>query len=72
LLYRSGRYGDPYNWSNQALKRALDFMQRSGWGISNVASYVPWLANNRYGTSYPEQAKHMGRIIGWGNWLYQN
>ena len=72
LLYRTGRYGDPYSWSNQALRRALDFMQRSGWGISNVASYVPWLANNRYGTSYPEQAKHMGRIMGWGNWLYHN
>ena len=72
LLYRTGRYGNPYDWSNKALKRALDFMQRSGWGISNVASYVPWLANKRYGTSYPQQAKYGGRIMGWGNWLYQN
>jgi hypothetical protein len=72
LLYRTGRYGDPYNWSNQALRRAMNFMQRSGWGISNVAaSYVPWLANQRYGTSYPETAKYTGRIMGWGNWLYQ-
>lgn len=72
LLYRTGRYGDPYSWSNQALKRSLDFMQRSGWGISNVSSYVPWLANDRYGTSYPQPAKGTGRIMGWGNWLYQN
>jgi len=72
LLYRTGRYGDPYNWSNQALKRSLDFMQRSGWGISNVSSYVPWLANDRYGTSYPQPTKGTGRIMGWGNWLYQN
>lgn len=71
LLYRTGRYGDPYTWSNQALRRAVDFMQRSGWGISNVSSYVPWLANQRYRTSYPEQAKGGGRIMGWGNWLYQ-
>jgi hypothetical protein len=72
LLYRTGRYGDPYSWSDQALRRSLDFMQRSGWGISNVASYVPWLANERYGTSYPQPPKGYGRIMGWGNWLYQN
>ena len=72
LLYRTGRYVNPYNWSNQVLKRSLDFMRRSGWGISNVASYVPWLANERYGTSYPQPAKGYGRIMGWGNWLYQH
>lgn len=72
LLYRTGRYGNPYDWSNQALKRSMDFMQRSGWGISNVSSFVPWLANDRYGTSYPQPAKYAGRIMGWGNWLYQN
>ena len=71
LLYRTGRY-DPYSWSNQALKRALDFMQRSGWGISNAATYVPWMANARYGTSYPQAASFSGRIMSWGNWLYQN
>lgn len=72
LLYRTGRYDNPYSWSNQALKRSLDFMKRSGWGITNVASYVPWLANERYGTSYSQPAAGTGRIIGWGNWLYQN
>lgn len=72
LLYRTGRHGNPYDWSDQALKRSLDLMQRSGWGISSVASYVPWLANDRYGTSYPQPAKSTGRIMGWGNWLYQN
>jgi hypothetical protein len=71
LLYRTGRYGNPYDWSNQALKRAMNFMQRSGWGISNVAAYVPWLANKRYGASYPEKANGTGRIMAWGNWLYQ-
>jgi Alginate lyase len=71
LLYRTGRYGDPYSWSNQALKRAMDFMQRSGWGIANVAKYIPWLANARYGTSYPQAASFTGRIMSWGDWLYQ-
>ena len=71
LLYRTGAYGDPYQWSNQALKRAVDFMQRSGWGISNAATYVPWMANYRYGTAYPAQASFSGRIMSWGDWMYQ-
>lgn len=71
LLYRTGRYGNPYDWSNQALKRSLEFMKRSGWQITNVASFVPWLANKRYGTTYAQPAKYTGRIMGWGYWLYQ-
>lgn len=71
LLYRTGRYGNLYSWGNHALKRSLDFMQRSGWAITNPSSYVPWLANDRYGTSYPQPAQGTGRIMGWGNWLYQ-
>jgi hypothetical protein len=71
LLYRTGAYGNPYQWSNQALKRSLDFMQRSGWGISNVAKYVPWMANVRYGTAYPVANSITGRILCWGDWMYQ-
>ena len=71
LLYRTGRYGNPYDWSDQALKRAMDFMQRSGWGMTRPATYVPWLANARYGTSYPLSPTIDGRIMSWGDWLYQ-
>ena len=71
LLYRTGAYGNPYAWSNNALKRAMDFLQRNGWGITNPASYVPWMANTRYNTNYPTTASQPGRIMGWGDWLYQ-
>jgi hypothetical protein len=71
LLYRTGNYGNPYTWSNNALKRALDFMRRSGWGVTNPAKYVPWLANARYGTSYPITTGGNGRIMSWGDWLYK-
>ena len=71
LLYRTGRYGNPYDWSDQALKRALDFMERSGWGITRPATYVPWLANARYNTSYLVSPTIDGRIMSWGDWLYQ-
>jgi hypothetical protein len=71
LLYRTGNYGNPYDWSNQALKRALDFMQRSGWSVTSPARYVPWMANVRYSTSYPTTAGGIGRIMNWGEWLYR-
>jgi hypothetical protein len=71
LLSRTGRYGDPYGWSNQALKRAMSFMQRSGWGITSVATYVPWMANARYNTTYPTTTSSNGRIMSWGDWLYK-
>ena len=71
LLYRTGNYGNPYTWSNNALKRSLDFMQRSGWAVTPPATYVPWLANARYGTSYPTTTTGNGRIMAWGDWLYR-
>lgn len=71
LLSRTGRYGDPYSWSNQALKRAVSFMQRSGWGITSVATYVPWMANARYNMAYPTATSSNGRIMSWGDWLYK-
>ena len=71
LLYRTGNYGNPYTWSNLALRRTIDFMYRSGWGISTAAMYVPWLTNKRYGTVYPGWSSISGRIMSWGDWLYQ-
>ena len=70
LLYRTGSYGNPYTWSNNALKRTLDFMQRSGWAVTPPATYVPWLANARYGTCFPMSTGGNGRIMSWGDWLY--
>lgn len=71
LLYRTGNYGNPYTWSNNSLKRSLNFLQKSGWAVTNPATYVPWLANARYSTSFPTKTGGNGRIMGWGDWLYQ-
>lgn len=71
LLYRTGSYGNPYTWSTSALKRSLTFLQQSGWAVTSPATYVPWLANARYGTSFPTSAGGNGRIMAWGDWLYQ-
>ncbi len=68
LLYRAGY--PSYDWSNKALKRALDFVQRAGWNITNVSKYVPWLSNFRYGTNYPVASNTTGQIMSWSDWLY--
>ena len=71
LLYRTGSYGNPYTWSNNSLKRSLDFIQRNGWTVSSPGTYVPWMANARYGTSYPTTTSGNGRIMSWGDWIYK-
>jgi hypothetical protein len=49
----------------------MDMMERAGWGITDPATYVPWIANVRYGTSYLQSSTSDGRIMSWGDWLYQ-
>jgi len=71
LLYRTGNFDNPYSWSNQALKRAIDFMQRTGWNITSPSPYISWMANKQYNTNYPTTTSWSGRIMGWGDWLYQ-
>jgi len=68
LLYRAGY--DSYNWSNQALRRALEFLLRAGWDISSPGKHVPWLANARYGTNFPTTEAGIGRIMGYTDWMY--
>ena len=75
LLRRNG-YGDPWSWSDDALRRAADFVTRSGqaggdtWNRSWPSYHVPWLINARYGLSLPVVAAEPGRIFGYTDWLY--
>jgi hypothetical protein len=70
MLYRAG-YPDVYNWSNKALMRAMDFMVRMGWHMSSPSGYVPWVANRRYGTSYPTTSPFgLGRLVSWTDWTH--
>lgn len=68
LLYRQGH--PSFDWSNKALLRAMGFMQRAGWNPTGVARYLPWMANARYGTSFPTTAAGYGRLMGYTDWLY--
>ncbi len=32
--------------------------------------WVPWLANNAYGTSHPAPARTNGKVMGWTAWTH--
>jgi hypothetical protein len=69
-------YGDVWSWSDQALRRAADFVTRSGqaggrtWNNSEISHYVPWLLNARYGLDLPTRPAGIGRVFGFTDWLY--
>jgi hypothetical protein len=69
-------YGDAWTWSDSALKRAADFVTRSGraggptWNYSEISQYVPWILNARYGLHLPTRPAGFGRVFGYTDWLY--
>jgi hypothetical protein len=69
-------YGDVWSWSDHALRRAADFVTRSGqaggrtWNNSEISHYVPWLLNARYGLDLPTRPAGIGRVFGFTDWLY--
>jgi hypothetical protein len=80
MLYRAG-YLKTYERSSQALRRAMDFQVRCGWtsptslyNPGSTSEYVVWIANKRYGTTYPTAATFPsgspGRIMSWTNWTH--
>ena len=44
----------------------------TGWNATNTSRQMPWLLNERYGTSIPTSWSGMGRGIGFTDWLYGN
>jgi hypothetical protein len=69
-------YGDAWTWSDNALRRAADFVTRSGeaggltWNRSEVSYHVPWLFNARYDLALPTEPAGFGRVFGYTDWLY--
>jgi hypothetical protein len=69
-------YGDAWEWSDEALKRAADMVTRSGesggrsWNLDEVDVHLPWLLNARYGLDLPTEPAGFGRVFGYTDWLY--
>lgn len=75
LLTENG-YGDAWRWSDEALRRAAQFVTRAGeaggesWNRSAISHGVPWLLNARYGLGLPTEPAGQGRVLGYTDWLY--
>lgn len=70
LLEQAG-YEDVYDWSDQAILRAAEFVERhdgfpSEYGITQ---YVAWSLNKAYDEDLPTEPAGYGRQFGYTDWL---
>lgn len=77
MLSRNGY--DTLGWSNQALKRSMQYLydlsvRVSGewWhGSQEAAKFVPWLTNYAYGTKFPTHNNgEWGRVMNFTDWTH--
>jgi hypothetical protein len=74
LLARHGY--DAWSWSDQALRRAVAFLQRldaryGGWWTSGDDGWVPWTVDAAYGASFPTTAPAgKGKNLAFTDWVY--
>jgi Alginate lyase len=67
------RFGyDTYNWSDQALRRAVQFLfETAGWRPAGNDQWIFWVLDYRYGTGYRVAAPIApGKNFAWSDWLY--
>lgn len=68
ILYRAGYLA--YEWSDRALLRAMEFLQRIGWQCTGDDAWLVAVINKRYGTSYPVDGTSPGKNMGWSQWTH--
>jgi hypothetical protein len=72
ILSRRGY--DAWNWSDRALLRAVQFLDRldkaqGGWWAANDDTWQPWLINRAYGTSMRAATPAAeGKVMAWTDW----
>jgi hypothetical protein len=72
LLSRAGY--DVWNWQNQALLRATQFLYNldkeiGGWWAAGDDTWQPWVINKAYGTSFLA-GSGIGKNMGWTDWTH--
>ena len=69
LLSRQGY--DAWGWSDEAVARAVGFLDGLGWAPGNDDEWVLPLVNARYGTKYAAPASvGLGKNLGFTNWTH--
>ena len=71
ILYRAGY--QTWQWEDQAIRRAVEFLEGIGWYAEGDDEWTPWLIDARYHNQDPShldpQARH-GKIMGWTSWTH--
>lgn len=71
ILYRAG-YTDVYEWEDQALLRAVEFLYDIGWEATGDDEWIMWIIDLRYGTDYATNPQASpGKIMAWTAWTHQ-
>jgi len=73
LLLQNAGYTDVWQWEDQALLRAVQFMRNNkGFDSANfnaVNHWIPFVIDQVYGTTYASGAAGRGRQFGFTDWL---
>lgn len=69
ILQRAGY--EPFEWSDDALLRAMRFLESIGWKCSGDDAGMVATINHVYGTSYAVEGATPGKNYGWQQWLFQ-
>ncbi len=71
ILHRAGY--DTWNWEDQALLRAVQFLYSIGWDATGDDEWQLWLINFSYGTEYAANAPvSAGKNMGWTDWSHSD
>jgi len=71
ILYRAGY--DAWQWEDQALLRATEFLYGLGWEAEGDDEWIPFLVDAHYGTNYADNpAASAGKVMAWTAWTHQN
>lgn len=70
LMSRQGY--DAWNWSNRAIYRSVNWLVRdASYPAEGDDTWIPWLVNRRYGSSFPTTTTRPGKNFGFTDWLYR-
>lgn len=69
LLSRAGY--PAWEWQDRALLRAVRWLHaEAGFPAEGDDTWIPWLVNAVYGTSFPSRAAKVGKNMAWTNWTH--
>jgi hypothetical protein len=69
ILHRAGY--DAWEWEDQALLRAVKFLNGIGWYAEGDDEWLLWLVDARYGTRLAKNPKaRPGKNLGWTAWTH--